>query len=63
MLYNSGYDPRYSRLSVGLVSKALAIKEAIEAGKRSFNFLRGTERYKYHLGAKDFAVYQLTVRR
>ena len=63
LLYNSGYDPGYSRLSVGLVSKALAIKDAIQAGKRSFNFLRGTERYKYSLGAKDLAVYQLTVRR
>jgi CelD/BcsL family acetyltransferase involved in cellulose biosynthesis len=63
LLYNSGYDPRYSRLSVGFVNKALAIKDAIEAGKRTFDFLRGAERYKYDLGAKDHAVYQLVVRR
>ena len=63
LLYNSGYDPSYSKLSVGLVNTALAIKEAIEAGKRTFDFLRGTERYKYDLGAKDHAVYQMVVRR
>ena len=63
LLYNSGYDPAYGKLSVGLVNKALAIKEAIEAGKRQFDFLRGTERYKYDLGAEDRRVYQLTVHR
>ena len=63
LLYNSGYDPSYSKLSVGLVNKALAIKEAIETGKRTFEFLRGAERYKYDLGAKDRVVYQLVVRR
>jgi CelD/BcsL family acetyltransferase involved in cellulose biosynthesis len=63
LLYNSGYDPDYSKLSVGLVNKALAIKEAIEEGKQTFDFLRGAERYKYDLGAKDRPVYQLVVRR
>lgn len=63
LLYNSGYNPSYANLSVGLLNKALVIKEAIEAGKRCFDFLRGTERYKYGLGAVDHAIYQLTVRR
>ena len=62
-LYNSGYDPAYSSLSVGLLNKVLDIKGAIEAGKRSFDFLRGAERYKYHLGAKDYVLYRLVVRR
>ena len=63
LLYNSGYDPSYSALSIGLLNKALSLKEAIEEGKQSFDFLRGTERYKYNLGGKDQAVYQLIVRR
>ncbi len=63
LLYNSGYDPSYSELSVGLLSKALSIKEAIGARKRTFDFLRGTERYKYDLGAEDHPIYRLTVRR
>ena len=63
LLYNSGYDPDYSKLSVGLLNKALAIKQAIEVGKRSFDFLRGDERYKYDLGGKDRRVFRLTLRR
>lgn len=63
LLYNSGYDPSYSALSVGLLNKALFIKDAIKEGRHSFEFLRGDERYKYHLGGKDQAVYQLTARR
>ena len=39
----------------------MAIKNAIEAGKATFDFLRGGERYKYELGAEDRYVYRLTV--
>ena len=63
LLYNSGYDPGYSYLSVGLLSKALALRKAIEEGKDRFDFLRGAEPYKYDLGAKDLTVYRCTVRR
>ena len=63
LLYNSGYDPNYSDLSVGLLNKALCIRDAIEEGRHSFNFLKGTERYKYDLGGTDKAVYELVVRR
>lgn len=52
-LYNSGYDPTYSNLSVGLVSKAMALEDAIERGKRRFDFLRGDEDYKRRLGGID----------
>ena len=63
LLYNSGYDPEYSSLSVGLLNKAFCIKEAIEAGRDTFDFLRGTERYKYDLGGKNSSVYQMVIRR
>ena len=63
LLYNNGYDPNYAYLSVGLLSKALALRKAIEEGKRRFDFLRGHEPYKYDLGAKDVSVYRCTVRR
>ena len=63
LLYNSGYDPAYAYLSVGLLSKALALRKAIEQGKSRFDFLRGPEPYKYDLGAKDVRVYRCTVRR
>ena len=63
LLYNSGYDPDYASLSVGLLNKALCIREAIEQGRQRFEFLRGTERYKYDLGGKDRVVYQLIAHR
>ena len=63
LLYNSGYDPNYAYLSVGLLSKALALRKAIEEGKSRFDFLRGHEPYKYDLGAQDVPVYRCTVRR
>ena len=63
LLYNSGYDPVYSQLSVGFVNKAWTIKDAIESGKRTYDFLRGTERYKYDLGAEDRLIYTVRIRR
>ena len=56
-LYNSGYDPGYSALSVGLVSKILCIRESILSGKKVFDFLKGDEVYKYRLGAKEIPIY------
>lgn len=60
-LYNSGYDPDYVSMSVGLLSKALAIKDSIEQGKRKFDFLRGSEIYKYHLGGKEVPLYRALI--
>ncbi|MEE9198381.1 MAG: GNAT family N-acetyltransferase, partial [Dehalococcoidia bacterium] len=63
LLYNSGYDSNYSSLSVGLLLKAFCLKEAIALGKKRFDFLRGAEAYKYHLGAIDEPVYTISASR
>ena len=63
MLYNSGYDPEYSAFSVGLLNKALCIQDAIETGRKSFDFLRGSERYKYNLGGTNQTIHELVIRR
>lgn len=63
LVYNSGYDPAQRALSVGLLNHALCIKLAIENGIRYFDFLRGDEPYKYHLGAHDRSLYNLVVTR
>jgi CelD/BcsL family acetyltransferase involved in cellulose biosynthesis len=60
-LYNSGYDPEFSYYSVGLLLKSYKIKKAIEDGKKRYDFLRGNERYKYDLGAKDLQLYQIVI--
>ena len=62
-LYNSGYNPEYYPLSVGLLTKAMCLREAISEGKEYFDFLRGDEPYKYDLGAKDVTLYSMQVSR
>jgi CelD/BcsL family acetyltransferase involved in cellulose biosynthesis len=63
-LYNSGYDPQYSSLSVGLLCKVLCIKEGIKEGKKRFDFLKGNEPYKYYLGGREVPLYrcQITIK-
>ncbi|MFQ6078817.1 MAG: GNAT family N-acetyltransferase [Thermodesulfobacteriota bacterium] len=56
-LYNSGYDPEYSSLSVGVISKIFSIKESIERGRETFDFLKGAEDYKYRLGGKEIPLH------
>jgi CelD/BcsL family acetyltransferase involved in cellulose biosynthesis len=56
-LYNSGYDPLHSYLSVGLLSKALSIKDSIARGRKTYDFLKGAEEYKYRLGGAEIPVY------
>lgn len=61
-VYNSGLDPsKYGALSLGVVLTAAAIENAIATGRRSFDFLRGDEEYKYRFGAVDTSVYRLTL--
>lgn len=62
-LYNSGFAPEYGYLSVGLLLKALCLRHAIGEGKRYFDFLRGSEPYKYDLGARDVNLYRLLIQR
>ncbi len=63
LLYNSGYDTDYSSLSVGLILKAHCIDYSIRQGLRSFDFLRGNEAYKYHLGGVDRNISRVLIRR
>ena len=60
-LYNSGFEPAYSELSVGLICKALTIREAIAQGKKTYDFLRGAEDYKSDLGGRQTSVYRCTI--
>ncbi len=62
-VYNSGYDPEFSRFSPGIVLAALCIRRAIEKRMARFNFLRGREEYKYRLGGKEEKIYRIRVRK
>ncbi len=60
-LYNSGYDPEYNYLSVGLLSKILGIRDSIQSGRKKFDFLKGAEEYKYHLGGREVPLYRCRI--
>ena len=63
LLYNSGYDPGLSYYSVGLLLHAMCVKDAIDQGLDYFDFLRGPEPYKAHLGGRQRSLYRMVVKR
>ncbi len=63
MLYNSGYDPGYRDLAVGIASKVFVVRDCIERGLSTLNFLRGEEDYKFQLGAQPTPVTRLVLTR
>jgi CelD/BcsL family acetyltransferase involved in cellulose biosynthesis len=52
-LYNAAYDPALASLSIGIVSHAWTIREAIAEQFDTYDLLRGDEPYKYDLGGTD----------
>ena len=60
-LYNNSYDNQFSSLSVGVLSKALTIKYAIQNGRKRYDFLKGAESYKHHMGGKPIALYRCQI--
>ena len=64
MVYNSGLDPNaFAYLSPGVVLSACHIRHSIEQGLAVYDFLRGSETYKYRLGGKDTALVNLVIQR
>ena len=61
LLYNIGYDPQYGYFSVGLLLNAMCLRDAIDRGLTYFDFLRGPEPYKAHLGGQQRSLYQMVV--
>ncbi len=51
--YLSGFDSGYENLSIGSLLIAEAVEMARCEGRRTFDFLRGREPYKYRFGATD----------
>ncbi|MBI5619780.1 GNAT family N-acetyltransferase [Candidatus Gottesmanbacteria bacterium] len=61
LLYNSGFDKTCCP-NAGWYLKAMSIKKAIEKSLKQYNFLQGSEPYKYDLGGGDFFVYTIYLR-
>jgi len=60
-LYNAAYDPTYFIFSPGIVAITYCLEDAINRGIKQFDFLRGSESYKYHFGAQDQHLYTLNL--
>jgi CelD/BcsL family acetyltransferase involved in cellulose biosynthesis len=57
-LYNSGMHPDYRDLSAGLLCKLLTLRQSLEAGRKTYDFLKGAETYKGRLGARPVPLYR-----
>jgi CelD/BcsL family acetyltransferase involved in cellulose biosynthesis len=60
-LYNNAYNELFAALSVGYLSKVLSIRDAIESGLRTYDFLKGAEAYKQRLGGRPLPLYRCRV--
>jgi len=58
-LYNSAYEPAFADGSPGLAVVAATIAAAIGEGLSRFDFLKGTEVYKFRLGARERPLYRI----
>jgi CelD/BcsL family acetyltransferase involved in cellulose biosynthesis len=54
--YQSGFDPQWSGMSVGIVQMALTVRSAIEEGAAEFDMLLGSEDYKRRFTNADRSV-------
>ena len=64
LVYNSGLDWRtFPQVGAGIILMAYCIRHAIEQGREVFDFMQGSERYKYQFGGQDMEVRRLLVRR
>lgn len=60
-LYNNGFNPEYGQLSAGLLAKILNIKYSIDLGRKTYDFLKGNEKYKRHLGGKEVPLFRCRI--
>jgi CelD/BcsL family acetyltransferase involved in cellulose biosynthesis len=62
MVYMTSYDRAYARFSPGIHCHTMTMEYAIANGFAVYDFGRGTEAYKYSLGARDRALPRVSIR-
>ncbi len=60
-LYNSSKNNEFNSINPGIVLNDLIIQQLIDRGMAFFDFLKGTERYKYDLGGNSVQLYDLAI--
>ena len=58
-LYNSSKNPEFDHLNLGIVLIDLIVQKLIDEKKVFFDFLKGTERYKFDLGGNAVQLYDV----
>ncbi len=61
-LYNSSRDNKFNSINPGIVLNDLIIQSLIQKSKFFFDFLKGTERYKFDLGGQPIQLYDLNIK-
>lgn len=61
-LYNSSKNPNFDNLNSGIVLIDLLIQKLINEKKLFFDFLKGTERYKFDLGGNAVQLYDVDIK-
>lgn len=62
-LYNSAFDASLGTISPGIVLVVRLIERCIAGRMDHFDFLRGTERYKFDLGAERLPLHAVRILR
>jgi len=62
-VYNSGLSQEYRELSPGWVLLGYLLRWANENQRKTFDFMRGDEDYKYRFGALNRSVMRVKVER
>jgi CelD/BcsL family acetyltransferase involved in cellulose biosynthesis len=60
-LYNNAYDTKYASLSVGVISKIMSVQKSILDKRHTYDFLKGAEHYKKHLGGTPVTLYRCRI--
>ena len=60
-LYNSSRNNKFDYINPGIILYDLIIQKLIEREMKFFDFLKGTERYKYDLGGDTVQLYDLAM--
>ena len=60
-LYNSSRNKEFDYINAGIILYDLIIQKLIEREMNFFDFLKGTERYKYDLGGDSVQLYDLSM--
>lgn len=63
LCFVGGRDLTFRELPIGIVLHTYAIRNAIENGFKTYDFLMGNEAYKYSFGAQERYIHTITVER